>query len=148
MQRDGDAPAAPPPDLAAARTVEKSHGRIETRSIAVSAEVVPHLVWPGAAQVARIERERQIGDKASVEIAYLVTSLTAEKAGPERLLALARAHWAIENQLHYVRDVSMDEDRCRVRAGAARSPPCAISSSVSSELAACPCAKSPYFVTR
>jgi hypothetical protein len=54
----------------------------------------------------------------SVEVAYLVTSLSPAKAGPDRLLALARAHWAIENRLHYVRDVSMDEDRCRVRAGA------------------------------
>ena len=78
---------------------------------------MPHLEWPGAAQVARIERERRIGDKVSTEVAYIVTSLTAAEAGPERLLALSRAHWGIENRLHYVRDVSMNEDRCRVRAG-------------------------------
>ena len=48
----------------------------------------------------------------------LVTSLTKAKAGPDRLLEIARARWGIENQLHYVRDVSMDEDRCRGRAGA------------------------------
>ena len=78
---------------------------------------MPHLEWPGAAQVARIERERRIGDKVSPEVAYIVTSLTAAEAGPERLLALSRAHWGIENRLHYVRDVSMNEDRCRVRAG-------------------------------
>ena len=83
----------------------------------VSAEVVEHLGWPGAAQVARIYRERRIGDKVSTEIAYFVTSLPASKAGPERLMVLVRAHWAIENSLHHVRDVSMDEDRCRVRAG-------------------------------
>jgi predicted transposase YbfD/YdcC len=80
--------------------------------------VVSHLDWPGAAQVARIERTRRIGDKQSTEVAYIVTSLPASEAGPERLLELARAHWAIENRLHWVRDVSMDEDRCRVRAGA------------------------------
>jgi hypothetical protein len=84
----------------------------------VSAEVVPHLQWPGAAQVARIERTREIGNKTSVEVAYIVTSLPAAVAGPERLLALSRAHWGIENKLHWVRDVSMNEDRCRVRAGA------------------------------
>lgn len=84
----------------------------------MSAEVVEHLGWPGAAQVARIERTRWVGDKAGTEVAYIVTSLSAAKAGPERLLALSRGHWAIENRLHYVRDVSMDEDRCRVRAGA------------------------------
>lgn len=68
--------------------------------------------------MARLERTRCIGGKESVEIVYLITSLTAEEAGPERLLALNRAHWGIENRLHYVRDVSMNEDRCRVRAGA------------------------------
>ena len=111
-------PAVPPPDLAVAETVEKAHGRIETRRIAVSAEVVPHLQWPGAAQVARIERTRETGGKISTEIAYIVTSLTAAEAGPRRLLDLSRTHWAIENRLHYVRDVSFNEDRCRVRAGA------------------------------
>ncbi len=53
-----------------------------------------------------------------MEIAYIVTSLTAAEAGPERLLDLSRTHWAIENRLHYVRDVSFNEDRCRVRSGA------------------------------
>lgn len=101
-----------------AETVDKGHGRIETRRIAVSSEVVPHLDWPGAAQVARLQRTRRIGGKVSVEIVFLITSLSPEAAGPERLLALNRDHWGIENRLHYVRDVSMNEDRCRVRAGA------------------------------
>lgn len=68
--------------------------------------------------MARIERTRRVGGKESAEIVYLITSLGAAEAGPERLLALARAHWAIENRLHYVRDVTFNEDRCRVRAGA------------------------------
>ena len=97
--------------------MEKRHGRIETRQIAASAEVVAHLNWPGAAQVARVWRERRLGNKISTEVAYIVTSLPASEAGPDRLLALVRAHWGIENRLHYVRDVSMDEDRCRCRAG-------------------------------
>ena len=107
-----------PPDLSTAESVEKEHGRIEIRKIAVSAEAIPHLAWPGAAQVARIERTREIGGKASTETAYIVTSLTAAEASPERLLQLARDHWAIENRLHYVRDVTFNEDRCRVRSGA------------------------------
>ena len=106
--------------------MEKGHGRIETRSIAVSREVVPYLAWPGLAQVARLERTREIARKASTEIArktsteivYLITSLPPETASPERLLRLARDHWGIENKLHYVRDVAFAEDRCRVRAGA------------------------------
>ncbi|MGH6852496.1 MAG: hypothetical protein ACREDJ_04710 [Methylocella sp.] len=60
--------------------------------------------------------------KESVEIAYFVTVLTREQAPPERLLTLACEHWAIENKLHYVRDVSLGDDRCRVRAGAGRPP--------------------------
>jgi hypothetical protein len=79
---------------------------------------VPHLRWPGAAQVARIERRRSIGDKDSIEVAYIITSLPAAEAGPERLLALSRGHWGIENRLHWLRDTALDEDRCRVRAGA------------------------------
>jgi len=104
--------------LKTAETVEKEHGRLEVRKIAVSAEVVPHLDWPGAAQVACIERIREIGGKVSTETAYIVTSLTAAEAGPQRLLELSRGHWAIENRLHYVRDVTFNEDRCRVRSGA------------------------------
>jgi predicted transposase YbfD/YdcC len=88
------------------------------RKCAVSAEVVPHLNWPDAAQVVRIERSREIAGKTSREIAYYITSLTAREADPRRLLDLARAHWGIENKLHWRRDVSMNEDRCRVRAGA------------------------------
>lgn len=107
-----------PPDIIRAETLDKGHGRIETRKIEVSAEVVPHLGWPGAAQVARIERQRRIGEKVSTEVAYIVTSLTAVEASPARRLELSRGHWAIENRLHYVRDVSFNEDRCRVRAGA------------------------------
>ena len=110
--------ADPLPDQATARTVEKAHGRIETRAASTSADVVPHLGWPGAAQVMRVMRTREIKGVASTQIAYYVTSLPQTEAGPGRLLALARAHWGIENKLHWRRDVSMNEDRCRVRAGA------------------------------
>ena len=108
----------PPPDLIKAETTDKGHGRIEVRKIAVTSEVVPYLDWPGAAQAARIERTRIIGGKISIEIAYLITSLTTSECGPERLLALNRAHWGIENKLHHVRDVTLNQDRCRVRASA------------------------------
>ena len=79
---------------------------------------MPHLEWPGAAQVLRIERTREIKDRTSTEIAYYVTSLPLAEAGPDRLLAIARDHWSIDNKLHWRRDVSMNEDRCRVRSGA------------------------------
>jgi hypothetical protein len=47
-----------------------------------------------------------------------VTSLAPAQASPARLLALVRAHWTIENRLHWVRDVTFDEDRSQVRQGA------------------------------
>lgn len=65
----------------------------------------------------RIERTREIAGKTSREIAYAITSLPRERAGPDRLLALARQHWSIENRLHYRRDTALGEDASRVRSG-------------------------------
>ena len=70
------------------------------------------------AQVGWLTRTRELGGNTSGETVYLITSLPVVEASPERLLALNRTHWGIENKLHHVRDVSMDKDRCRVRAGA------------------------------
>jgi predicted transposase YbfD/YdcC len=69
--------------------------------------------------VALVQREvLHIADnQTTVEHAYLVTSLTPERADPARLLELNRGHWGIENRLHYVRDMTYDEDRCRLRTG-------------------------------
>lgn len=55
--------------------------------------------------------------KDRTETVYGITSLTPPKADPIRLLSLSRGQWSIENRLHYVRDVTFDEDRCRVRKG-------------------------------
>ena len=73
--------------------------------------------------------ESRIGDKVNTEVAYIVTSLPASEAGPERLLALVRAHWGIENRLHYVRDVSMTRIAAASVRVAVRSPRSATSSS-------------------
>jgi hypothetical protein len=106
-----------PPDLETEHTVEKGHGRIEERRIATTAEIVPYLGWPGAAQVCRIERTRTIGGNTSREIVYAITSLPRERAGPRELLALNRRHWAIENRLHWRRDTSFAEDASRISSG-------------------------------
>ena len=116
--------------------MEKGHGRIEIRRTSTSAEVVTYLDWPGAAQVVRIERVREIKGTVTTEIAYFVTSLTSAVADPKRLADLVRAHWGIENKLHWRRDASMDEDRCRVRAGAR--PLAALRNLVLTLLAKCP----------
>lgn len=57
-------------------------------------------------------------DATRTETVYGVTSLAPGSATPARLLALVRAHWTIENRLHWVRDVTFDEDRSQVRRGA------------------------------
>jgi predicted transposase YbfD/YdcC len=109
----------PPPDLVrSTQTIEKGHGRIETRQVAVSRECVAHLNWPGAAQVCRIERTRERAGTISHEIAYAITSLPSEKANPDTLLALWRDHWLIENRLHWRRDVTLREDHSPIRSGA------------------------------
>lgn len=53
------------------------------------------------------------------EVVHGITSLSPERADAARLLTLVREHWHVENQLHYVRDVTLGEDACRVRKGAA-----------------------------
>jgi Transposase DDE domain len=107
----------PPPDLEQTTTVEKGHGRIETRRLSVSHESAAYLNWPGAGQICRIERTRERAGKISSEIAYAITSLPRERAGPEDLLALWRDHWRIENTLHWRRDVILREDASRIRSG-------------------------------
>jgi predicted transposase YbfD/YdcC len=109
---------APPPDLIhSTRTVEKGHGRIETRRLVVSRECAAHLNWPGAAQLCRIERTRERAGTTSHEIAYAITSLSPEQADPDTLLALWRDHWLIENRLHWRRDVVLREDHSTIRSG-------------------------------
>jgi predicted transposase YbfD/YdcC len=75
--------------------------------------------WPKLAQVVRVERERSDATGGSAEVAYFITSLGRDRADAARLLDLVRAHWHIENRLHYVRDVTLGEDACRVRSGSA-----------------------------
>lgn len=103
-----------------AETVEKAHGRIETRRIAV--HPIPSRLdrdWPGARQIVRLERLRELKDRCSRQIVYAITSIPPEAIDAAGLLALARAHWQVENRLFRVRDGTFAEDACRVRTGSA-----------------------------
>jgi predicted transposase YbfD/YdcC len=62
---------------------------------------------------------RVLPGKTEVQVVYGVTSLSRAQAGAADLLALVRGHWGIENKLHWVRDETLGEDRCRARKGAA-----------------------------
>ncbi len=106
-------------DFRTAQTIEKAHGRLERRTITVSRALKGYLNWPGVEQVFQLERHstRLKDGQVTHAVVYGLTSLTAAEAGPERLLALSREHWAIENGLHYRRDDTLREDRCTVRTG-------------------------------
>jgi Ni/Co efflux regulator RcnB len=96
-------------------TRERGHGRAERRTIKVTA-VARGLLFPHAVQAIQIVRRRLLkGKKWSAETCHAITSLTATQASPAELAAIIRGHWAIEDRLHWVRDMDWDEDRSQVR---------------------------------
>jgi hypothetical protein len=97
----------------------KGHGRVEIRRITTTSRLTGYLDWPGAKQVCLLERVRRFKGKESIETVCAITSLGPERASAKRLLGIARGHWEIENRLHWVRDMSLGEDACRVRTDAA-----------------------------
>jgi predicted transposase YbfD/YdcC len=100
------------------QTLNRGHGRVERRVIAVSSDLAGYLDWPGARQVVRIQRRIvrvRTGEVLREETVYGVTSLDEQRGTAERLLRIVREHWSIENRSHWVRDVTFDEDRCQVR---------------------------------
>jgi predicted transposase YbfD/YdcC len=110
--------SAPPMDFRQAQTLEKGHGRWETRTITVSSLLADDSAWPAGAQVFKLERQRTDAlGRSEQEVRYGITSLPADLADPERLLQLSRGHWGIENGSHYRRDATMREDHSQLRMG-------------------------------
>lgn len=116
--------ASPPPPepgdhLASCTTVERGHGRLETRTLDRSAALNDYLDWPGVGQVLR--RTYHAVDlatgKVSHEVTYGVTSLPAPATAVADVAAHWRAHWTIENRVHRVRDVTLGEDAGQQRSG-------------------------------
>jgi predicted transposase YbfD/YdcC len=101
--------------ITTATTVDGDHGRIETRTSTISTAVdwlqEDHR-WPGLKAIGKIVRTREIGAKTTRETAYylLSTSMTAARFGQ-----VVRAHWAVENSLHWTLDVILNEDHARNR---------------------------------
>jgi len=101
-------------------TVEKDHGRIETRR-AVWVSQLNWLDrpirerWPKLAGVGLLERTRLMEGKTSTERVFYIGSKGMAKA--ETFARAARSHWGVENRLHWVLDVTFREDDCRVRKG-------------------------------
>ena len=97
--------------------VSSHGGRVEVRRLWAWEELVGYNDWSHLARVCRTERVVHQQGKTRREMAYAVTSLQPEQADPARLLELWRGHWGVENRVFWVRDVTMDEDRCQIRSG-------------------------------
>lgn len=103
-----------------ARTVNKGHGRVEIRQCwAIDGEeslqfLRNHQAWSGLQTIVRIQSERHIDDQVSAQTRYFISSLDNDA---EQILAAKRAHWGIENRLHWVLDIAFREDDARIRVG-------------------------------
>jgi predicted transposase YbfD/YdcC len=104
-------------DCAASAETDAGHGRIEERSCrAAEASWLAkrHPDWEGLRSIAAVTARRidKKSGRESRETRYYITSLEPD---PTAILAAVRAHWGIENNLHWTMDVTFDEDRCRTR---------------------------------
>jgi predicted transposase YbfD/YdcC len=94
-------------------TIDGGHGRIETRTGEVSTDigwVLAQHAWPGLAAIGKMVRTREAQGKTATETSYYLLSTPLSAA---RFTEVARAQWGIENGLHWVLDVTMNEDRQR-----------------------------------
>jgi predicted transposase YbfD/YdcC len=106
----------PPLPQDIAQTTNKTHGRVEQRTITVMSDDTSFINWPGLRQVFKLERKVTVlrSGKCTYEIAYGITSVSRDRADASCLLAWTRHHWGIENGLHYRRDVTLREDATRM----------------------------------
>ncbi len=110
----------PPTPVEVHETLEKGHGRLEKRTVTVARRldwITTKARWPKLAYVARVESERTdlATGNMSVERRYFIGS--DPRASVTRVGELIRAHWGIENGLHWVLDMAFNEDQARQRAG-------------------------------
>ncbi|HEX6683266.1 MAG TPA: ISAs1 family transposase, partial [Candidatus Limnocylindrales bacterium] len=108
-------PAVPNAD----RHTTRGHGRREIRTLKILS-VAYGIDFPNAAQAIQIRRRRHRLDQPrrfTTETVYAITDLQAHQAKPIHLADWIRGHWSIENQTHWVRDVTYDEDRSQIRTG-------------------------------
>ena len=100
-------------------SVDGGHGRIETRSIRATNDIswlqARYPEWTGLSSIMAVTAKRESKDKTEEETRYFISSLS--DSTPKRLGEIVRAHWAVENNLHWVLDVAFDEDRNRTRKG-------------------------------
>jgi predicted transposase YbfD/YdcC len=101
-------------------TVERGHGRSETRRYRTLGDLsgVPRsALWKGMNMIGMVESRREIAGKASAEVRYFIGSIGTDA---RRFARAVRGHWAIENDLHWSLDVAFGEDASRIREPNAR----------------------------
>jgi predicted transposase YbfD/YdcC len=99
------------------QSVDGDHGRIETRRTTAIHDIdwlQKRHNWPGLKGIIMIESQREIGLKIATETRFYITSSTDPA---EKLAAVIRQHWAIENSLHWVMDMVFRDDECRISTG-------------------------------
>lgn len=97
-------------------TFEHNHGRVEHRSYEVMP--VPESItasgeWKGLQSIVRVERTRAADQGEALDVHYYITSLSVRRI--KRIAHSIRAHWGVENTLHWSLDVTFAEDQSRVR---------------------------------
>jgi predicted transposase YbfD/YdcC len=103
----------------ATRDTDRGHGRREIRTLKILT-IASGIDFPHAAQAIQILRRRHRLDEPkrfTTETVYAITDLRVHQAKPAQLAAWIRGHWHIENKIHWVRDVTYDEDRSQIRTG-------------------------------
>jgi predicted transposase YbfD/YdcC len=101
-----------------AKTVNKGHGRLETRECwAIDSEEYLSFLrkreqWAGLKSIVRIVSKREMDEKIETQTSYFISSLPAHA---KTLLKAKRSHWKIENQVHWVLDIAFRKDESRVR---------------------------------
>ncbi|MGD9153213.1 MAG: ISAs1 family transposase [Gammaproteobacteria bacterium] len=97
---------------------DKGHGRIETRQCTVTENIAwlreRHPNWKNLNSIIEVKSQREIKGEVAAEIRYYISSL---QANPEKILNAVRQHWGVENKLHWVLDISFNDDQCRIRKG-------------------------------